>query len=185
MMMSVYTQGEGTRQLDHLICIRAAVDAESVAMVTFAVMHGKPVLVGIDGAQAIVKPLEAGDDGLSFESLYDDAVSGDDYRKMEKAGVTAREDIPPAIYQAVIHFAVNATPQVRVRIKARNDAAARSALRGLFEDETFLAQVTTAIAKQLSEFTDVEAVTSGGLRIEDVAGPDTPDWQIIAEPEGE
>ncbi len=179
MLMSVYTQGEGTRQLDHLICIRTAVDAESVAMITFAVMHGKPVLVGVDGAQSVVKPQETGDDGLSFESLYDDAITGDDYRKMEKAKVTAREAIPPAIYQAVIHFQVNATPKVRVRVKARNETAARSALRGLFEDETFLAQVTTMIAKQLSEFTDVEAVTSGGLRIEDVAGPDTPDWQIV------
>jgi hypothetical protein len=183
MMMSVYTQGEVTRQLEHLICIRAAVDAESVAMITFAVMHGKPVLVGIDGAQSVVKPLENGDDGLSFESLFDDAISGDDYRKMEKAKVTAREDIPPAIYQALIHFQVNATPKVRVRVKARNETAARSVLRGLFEDETFLAQVTTATAKQLSEFTDIEAVTSGGLRIEDVAPADAPNWEIVPQDE--
>jgi hypothetical protein len=179
MMMSVYTQGEVTRQLDHLICIRAAVDAESVAMITFALMHGKPVLVGIDGAQSVVKPLENGDDGLSFESLYDDAISGDDYRKMEKAKVTARADIPPAIYEAAIHFRVNATPKLRVRIKARNEAVARSVLRSLFGDDTFIARVTTAIAKQLSEFTDVEAVTSGGFRIEDMAPPDAPDWAIV------
>jgi hypothetical protein len=179
MMMSVYAEGKATRQIDHLICIRLAVDAESVAMITFAALHSKPVLVGIEGATTIVKPLENGDDALSFLALYDDSISSDDFRKMERAGVNSREAIPPAIYQAVIHFQVNATPKVCVRVKARNEAAARSALRDLFEDDIFLAQVTMAIAKKLSEFTDVEAVTSGGLRIEDVAPPDAPDWAIV------
>ena len=151
----------------------------SVSMITFAVLHGKPVLVGVDGAQSVVKPLENGDEGLSFESLFDDAISGDDYRKMERAGVISREAIPPAIYEALIRVKVGVSPQVRVRIQARNDAEMRRGLRGLFENEAFLGELITILARQLCESTDIAAVTSGGIRVEDVAPADAPEWEII------
>jgi hypothetical protein len=182
MLMSVFAQGKATRQLDHLVCIRGAVDSESIGMITFSVLHNKPALVGFEGNQVIVKPEEDGDAGLSFESLFDNCISIREYRLLQRANVTRVEDLPPALYEARIVVRINILPTVRVRLLASGEADVRRKLADLLNhDILFLEELSRQLGKQLAESSDVEAVTSGARRVDEVAPAGSPLWSIISD----
>jgi hypothetical protein len=184
MLMSVYyPRNEAIRVLDHLVCIRGAIDDDSVGMITFATFHGKPALVGFEGAEVILKPQEAGDDGLSFESLYDTCLTRHDYQKMTRAGVNKLEDVPPALFELKLIVRVEIEPRFFVRFPARTEAEARARLNELINDDKgFVRELTLKLAEQLGKVGEMDAATAGALRVAQVAPPNTPPWVIADEP---
>ena len=76
MIMSLFTQRQPTRQLDHLACILLASNPQAMEMVLFAHRYRQDLsLVVIEGQTTIIKVMEVGDDKLSFESLYDHCIT--------------------------------------------------------------------------------------------------------------
>ena len=90
MMLSVYRQGRTRSELDHNACIELAATSDDIELITFSFLNGKPALVGLNGGTAVVKPQEPGDEALSFESLYDTAVSGHEFQRLQRHQVKSR-----------------------------------------------------------------------------------------------
>jgi len=184
MLMSVFSpRTKVIRVLDHLVCIRGAIDDDSVGMVTFAAFHGKPALVGLEGAEVILKPQEAGDEGLSFESLYDVCLTRHDYHKMKEAGVNRLEDVPPALYELKLIVRIEIEPRFFVRFPAKTEADARSRLKELInDDKDFVRDLTLKLAEHMGKIDEMDAATAGALRVRQVSPPNTPPWVIADEP---
>jgi hypothetical protein len=104
-MLSVYTQATkpGERrdeQVDHLKLMNQAADSEQLSMILPCARRiQKPTLVALRGGTAVIKPFEAGDEGLSFEALYDTAITARDYKRMAKHNVSSPEELPPPLWR--------------------------------------------------------------------------------------
>jgi hypothetical protein len=178
-MMTVYHQAQPPQQIDHLVLMRNAVDNEAVAMILFVRQHGKPTLVGLESGQAIVKPQEAGDDGLSFEGLYDTAISIREYRAMMQHKVTSVADLPPSIFEMLVGLETPTIPKVKLRLKAKDEHDIRKRLPALInESREFRMALLQALMTRMVEQCDVSFVHTGALRT-DEATADTPDWEIV------
>jgi hypothetical protein len=149
-------------------------------MITFAFLNDKPTLVGLDGREAIIKPLGAGDEAMSFESLYDDCISLRDFRTMQRHKVTSRDALLPLLYEVDLIAEINFRPRVKIRIRAKDEVALRARFRELLNDEAFRAVLTQELASQIFTSDDVELATAGALKIADPAPPDALEWEIIA-----
>ena len=180
MMMSVFYQGRTLTQLDHLACIEIATNNDDIEMITFAFLHDKPTLVGLDGKEAIIKPQQAGDEAMSFESLYDDCVSLRDFRTMQRHGVTSRDALLPLLYEVDLVAEINFRPRVKIRIRAKDEIALRARFRELLNEETFRAVLTQELASQIFTSDEVELASAGALKIADPAPPGATEWEIIA-----
>jgi hypothetical protein len=82
MIMSVYRQGRSRIEIDHLALIAQAPNSNDISMISWAATGTKPVLASYDDVAAVIKNLESGDDGLSFETLYDQSLTLRDMRRM-------------------------------------------------------------------------------------------------------
>ena len=81
MKMAIYRQRQAMSVLEHTACIRGAVTETDLDLIDSAVRPLKPVLLGLAGETAIIKPFVEGDDVHSFEALYDIAITGSDLRR--------------------------------------------------------------------------------------------------------
>ena len=87
-MMSVYRQRQATPlQMAMTDCLGAAVTEEDTALIGLSVRSKKPALIGLDNLASIIKPVEEGDERLTFEALYDTCLTRVDLQKMKQAGV--------------------------------------------------------------------------------------------------
>lgn len=173
MMMNIFRQGAETRSQDHLACIDIAVDAEASKMILHALMHAKPVLVGLEYGEAIVKPAEPGDDCLSFAALYDTAISIREFRKMTELKVKSPEDFPPSLFEAELLLTdVNFVPAVTVRFPAKGEVGAREALLALVNRPDFREQMVRRFIMQLIESEHTTIRTRGCMKVDEVAPSD-------------
>ncbi len=183
MRMSVFRQGRTRSELDHLACMDTAASAVDLDLITFSFINGKPVIAGLEGATAVIKPLEAGDEALSFEGLYDSAVSAHDYERLKRHKVTLPDHLKPRLYEASLILEVGFNPQVRVRITAKDDATARSKLRELMAPEhAFHQRLIEELSNQIFASDEIRLTTAGFLTVDDPAPDGTPEWDFIPWP---
>jgi hypothetical protein len=179
MMMSVYRQGRTRSQLDHLACIDMAATAEDSDLITFALLNAKPTIVGLEGGTAVIKPLEAGDEAFTFETLYDTAVSAHDFDRLKRHQVRSPDELKPRLYELVIVANIDFCPQVRVRLKAKDEHDARIRLRKLMEPGLFSQRMVEEMAKQIFDSDHTEIATPGFLCVDDPSPDSAPDWDFI------
>lgn len=185
MMLSVFRQGGRTQQLDHLAVIDLAVDDEATQMVLYCRLHSKPTLVGLSDGQAIIKPLETGDDTLSFEALFDTCVSMREYRRLVQHKKSDTADLPPWIFDVDVVAQISFNPTIHLRMKAKDDVDLKRKLSAMFnllnpDAEAFLLQLTDELVNQMLRSDSMKLTTGGGIRI-DEATDDDPDWAIVPE----
>ena len=165
---AVYRQRRDMIIMSHSEVIRNADTHDDVVMTTPLLRRDQPdpILLGLDGHTSIVKRYEEGDEELSFEQLYDRALTLADYHRMREHGVSRKADLPPGTYRVEIELAIPRTFDFVVYVKA--DAAGHVPRRifELFcetpsspldaiaqgsegEDSSFLATITRAIANEL------------------------------------
>jgi len=182
MRMSVFRQGRTRSELDHLACMDMAASAVDLDLITFCFINGKPVIAGLEGATAVIKPLEAGDEALSFETLYDTAVSQHDFDRLKRHQVQSPDELKPRLYEFVIVANIDFCPQVRVRLKAKDEHDAHIRLRKLMEPGLFSQRMVEEMAKQIFDSDHTEIATPGFLCVDDPAPDNAPDWNFIPWP---
>ncbi len=183
MMLSVYRQGRPRSQLDHLACMDMAASAVDLDLITFSFINGKPVIAGLEGATAVIKPLEAGDEAFTFETLYDTAVSQHDFERLQRHQVQSPSELKPRLYETSLVLDVGFHPQVRVRLTAMNEQAVRSTLRRLMEPgQAFYQRLVEEMANQIFASDDVNIACGGFLAVDDPAPDGTPEWQFLPWP---
>jgi hypothetical protein len=183
MMMSVFRQGGRSQQLDHLAVIELATDEETTQMILFSRLHGRSALVGLTDGQAIIKPLETGDEALSFEALLDTCLSLRDYRRLAEHKKTSTDDLPDYIFEADVIAQIDFQPTIQLRLRAKDDLAARNLLKALMggktpENAQFRERLMDAIAIQLFLSDNIDFVSPGLLKVTE-APDDAPAWEII------
>ncbi len=180
MLMSVYRQGRTRSQLDHLACMEMAASAIDLDLITFSFLNSKPTIVGLEGATAVIKPLEPGDEAHTFDSLYDIAVSQHDFERLKRHKVQSPDEFKPRLYEVVIVANVDFCPQVRVRITAKDEAAARIKLRSLMQpDHAFNQRLVKEVCNQIFASDETKMVTAGFLTVDDPAPDDAPEWDFV------
>ncbi len=177
--MTAYRQRKPPQQIDHIELIKLAVDNEAASMVLFSRHNNKPTLVGLTGGQAIVKPQEAGDDGNTFDSLYDIAVSIREYRAMTSHNVSSVEELPRSVYEIQLRMDLVRSPRIRIRLKASSDLDVRDKLTKLVNDNPeFRERLIRAFVMELFDSQGMDLVHTGAFqRGESTA--DTPEWEVV------
>jgi hypothetical protein len=180
MMMTVLRQRGHFSQLDHLVCIEQAADRTAVDMIQFARKHNKAVLAGLDSGEAIIKPLEAGDEALSFERLYDTCITIREFRRMQQAKVNAVEELPPGIFEMRIALDMSRNPQLLIRLVAKNDADVLRRLMTLANtDEKFREEFGRRLLVELLNTEDGSLIHGGALQVHEHAPEGTPLWEFV------
>jgi hypothetical protein len=161
MLMSVYRQRQPRMQFDHIDCITGASSETDISLIGLAISHSRPVLIGLDGANTIIKPSEEGDDKHSFESLFDVSLTVHDLNVMKRKGVTDPNKIPPDLYKARLNISIELPPELRLQIPVLLNAQEQGEVRGIFneflENDPHLREaILEAVEKKLTAFiTDV------------------------------
>jgi len=138
MKMSVFRQQAEMVQFEHTACIGAATTEADVDLILLSLNIEKPALVGLDGQSSIVKPYVAGDETLSFEALYDDAITSSDLAKMKERRVSSPADMPLEKFRVDLAVTIEGLVDVSLMIAAANNGDVRARLRKLNEhDELF------------------------------------------------
>ena len=180
MLMSVYRQGRTRSELDHLACMDMAASAVDLDLITFSFINGKPVIAGLEGATAVIKPLEPGDEAHTFETLYDVALSQHDFERLKRHQVKSPDELKPKLFEAVIVEDIGFHPQVRVRLKAKDEAAVRAKLRELMQPgQAFLQRLVEEMAAEIFNSNDTTMATAGWLTVDDPARDNAPEWQFM------
>lgn len=185
--MSVFRREHRPGRIDHLTLISGATGAEEIAMITYALTANQPVLASLEGAPAIIKPFEPGDELLSYDALYDTCVTANQYRRMRKAKVNTVEALPLHLYEVELKLDIELIrPGVTVHMRAASDLDARERLKALARSNEFRVELAVKVMLQLIHLisddidTDsLDVLVGGFLKIDEVPPPDTPDWQII------
>jgi hypothetical protein len=183
MMMSVFTQRQPTRQLEHLALMRLATGAQSKEMVLFAQAQVQACLVVIEGQSAVVKPMAPDDNRLSFESLYDHCITPRDYQRMSEAQVSDLEMLPPSLFEAAMVIEGYFRRVVTIRLKAKDQIAAQNRFRELREDDVFQKKFCKEVADYMwsagDHWFDMDA-HDDLLQVDLVAPVDMPEWTIVS-----
>lgn len=91
MTLAVYRQRREMVRMDLSTCIQAATTEDDVdLLMKIAVPTGKPVLIGMDQQQTIVK-------------LYDHAITVQDLQRMQRSGAAVPDAIPMEKFQVELH----------------------------------------------------------------------------------
>jgi hypothetical protein len=179
MMMSVFRQGRPRSQLDHLACMDIAASTLDLELITFAFMNAKATLVGMDGAEAIIKTLDAGDEAMSFEALYDSCITIRDLETMQRHKVTSPDALKSLLYQADLVFQVDFYPRVRLNLRAKDEQDFRDRLTVLLDNDAFKLRLTEELANQIFTSEEVSLKSAGPLKIGDPAPDDAPEWDFV------
>jgi hypothetical protein len=184
MMMTVFRQAGRTSRLDHLAALELATSKEDIDLITWAFLNEKPALVGLDGQACIIKPQENGDDGMSFASLFDTALTPREYRRMKAHNVQSREAIGDVLYRVTLIAEFTQHPRATCLIRARDEIDFRQKLRRLLEDDAFKKQLTEALVEQIFTQDETSIVTPGALKLDDPAPKDSPEYEFVT-PDGD
>lgn len=181
MKMSVYRQRAPVVQMDHGACIEGATTDEDVQLIEMALTTEKPVLIGLDGQNTILKTAVEGDEVHSFEGFYDTCITLGDLRKARSRGVKTPAEIPHEKYDcqilAIIH---HAELDLNVRLTAASGGDLRKVLRDLLNnDAEFRDQMSDQIAKALRrQDADLIIRLRGNQATEEAHVPGTPLWEF-------
>lgn len=179
MMMSVFRQGRPTTQQDHLVCLRLAKEAHDLDLITWSFLNEKPVLTALEHVACIIKPMEAGDEGMSFDSLYDTALTLRDFKRMKEHKVQSPDAIGPSLYETTLVCEVEFNPRVHVQLKALDDTDARARMQKLIDTPEFREKLVLELVYQVCNSDNATWSTAGYLKVDDVAPAAEPDWAII------
>jgi hypothetical protein len=178
MIMSIFRQGRPTTQLDHIAALKLATTEEDLDLITFAFLHEEAVLTALEQEACIVKPLESGDEGMSFASLYDVAITLRDFNRMKKHNVTDPQNFGDVLYEAELIFDIDFVPQIMVHLKARDDQDAEAKMTRLLKETEFRTRLATVFCNFVFSHPDMNLRSPGFLKIEDPAPADAPEWDI-------
>src|ERR1700722_11967545 len=120
-MMTLFRQDRANAQLDHLTVLSSATTADDIELVSWAFMHPKPVLVGLGDVPTIVKIQEAGDDGLTFRALFDDAITLREFNRMKAHKVDEREAIGDVLWRIELVTELRQHPRATFHLKSKNE----------------------------------------------------------------
>jgi hypothetical protein len=186
MMMSVFRQNRTRSELDHLACIDLAATSEDVELVTFAMLNNKPALVGLNGGTAVVKPQEPGDVALSFEKLFDTAVSGHEFGRLQRHQVKLPEQLGDRLYETDIVLEVEFHPRARFRLRAKDQPTAQAKLRQMMKtDHPFLQRLLEEFCQQIVTSDDISMSFSGWQCVDDPAPANAPEFDLGPSDDGE
>jgi hypothetical protein len=151
MKMSVYRQRTPVFQLEHGVCITGVTTSQDVDLIDLALSGDKPVLIGLDGQTTIIKTVGAGDEGHSFESLYDTCITLADLKKAKERGVPPGSEMPLDDYEVKLLVTIrDAELEVPAILAGRNHGELRKLLRDLLnENSAFRAVLIDRIAYAL------------------------------------
>jgi hypothetical protein len=135
MMLSVYRQRQAIYELDHIDCVAAAGGRSDLDLIALSMRTSHPVLIGLDGESAIVKPREEGDDGLTFESLYDTCYTLTDLQRMQRRGTKTPDEAPLDTFRVDLDFIVHGTFRIKTRVRALHHGDANRIVRELFDND--------------------------------------------------
>lgn len=184
MLMALFRQGRPVTHLDHQAAMMAASSPDDVELVSWAFLHGRPCLTAIDDLPTIIAPQSAGDDGLSWEALYDTAMTLRDYRRVKEHGVQTLEELKPVLFRIRLIAQLGDHPYVDFFLKSANDQAGRTRLAELVNEEEFRRELTLHLAERILTSDTVKLVSAGALKVNDPAPDDAPEWEFIT-PDGD
>ncbi len=128
----------------------------------------------------MVKPHEDTDEALSFEDLYDVAISVSEYRKIETQQVTTREELAPHLYEMDLFLVQDRPVSVRIRLKAKTEHDVKALWKRLVRENTeFGTELYSRYATAMMDATHGAIETSGPLKIADAAPEDAPEWEFL------
>lgn len=139
-IMSVYRAGKPRLRYDQAEMFSAVETTEDTKLIGLSLKTSKPVLVGLDGESAIVKPEADGDSTLSFESLYDDCYTVADLDRMHAAGVATPDEVPPTGHIVEVGFPIGVTAELALALIAQGQGDVRARLRSLVNDDVVFRQ---------------------------------------------
>jgi hypothetical protein len=179
MKMSVFLQGQDVVQLEHLAVIREATDPDYSAMVMHAWMQDATVLVGLKTGTAVVKNTTEGDDQLSFEALYDTAISLSQWKRMEEQKVASPEELAPHVYELNVALEMARPVFVRLRIQAKHTTEVKTILNRLIRgDKEFQDSLMNRLTQALLDQDDGTIITTAVVLVDTAAPAEMPLWEF-------
>jgi hypothetical protein len=162
-MMSVYQRAQPVRQVDHLDCIGASGTREDTHLLRLALRENHPVLIGLDGQHSIAKPVEEGDESLTFETLFDTCYTIADLQRMQQAGVDTPKDIPPQTYRVELGVPISFIAAIDLAISSKNMGETRPTLRKLINEDLILRE--ELVSQLLTTMTHWLVENMGGMDV--------------------
>jgi hypothetical protein len=178
MIMSVYRHGQGKPMpVEHHILMRMGIDKDNSAMVLNAAMQAAVTLVGLNTGEVIIKPAAEGDDDLSFELLYDQAITLVDWKRMSEQKVMTPEDLAPHLYQIVMELNMGGPLRLRLNVKAKTTTEVMEIVNRLIrEDKEFQEKLNELLFRWIVADDDGTIGVGGCVLLTNVAPDDQPAW---------
>jgi hypothetical protein len=189
-MMTIYRAGAEPLIVRMADCLAGAVTETDTDLVNLCLRTKRPTLIGLDNQSTIIKPVEEGDDALSFEALYDNCLTLVDLQKMHRAGVNKPEDVPPDLYRAEVAVAIDGTCYLAVGLYAANIGDVRPRFRELWLHdvlfrETLYDKVIEAVERNLRAHGQLQYAIPESNQIDPAELPRTPGgptWTFLEGP---
>lgn len=162
-MMTAYRRGEKLFRIDSLDCLAAVSTRDDMDLVEIAIAHAKPVLIGLNGHNTIVKTVGEDDEALSFDALYDTAFTTTDLDTMRRQKVDTPDQVKPDTFLMQIEFDLHARVPLKIALSAFTNGGCRPRLRELLLTEPlFCEAIREAMISHLeSHFEFGDTVTYG------------------------
>lgn len=159
--LSVFRQQKPMIKIELPVAIQAATTEQDLdVLMKLGMRTDKPVLIGLDAQPSIVKKYVEGDETLSFEALYDTALTVNDLQKMERAGVPSPDAIPREMFHIDLQVGIDCVIDLRLLVAAAEHGEVRRQLRDLHNtDPMFREALHEAIVAGLRR-QDVDLVFS-------------------------
>ena len=183
MMVTVYRRRQPPQALADTTVIKSCRNREEDAMFGLAIRTGQPVLMTLDGESSIVKIAADGDEKLSYDALYDTALTATDLRRMNEAGVERPEDVPLETFDADVAFAIEGTFSVLLRVAASSNRAVKQRIKDLHEsDVVFREELYNALYEAIRREGDlIVAIQEVHINHDpdEQLKPDGAGWEIV------
>lgn len=183
MMITIYRRRQEPEALEDPAVIAKCKNREEDALFGLAIQTGKPVLMTLGGESVIVKIADAGDDKLSYDALYDTALTATDLQRMKEAGVEQPEDVPLETFDVDVAFAIEGTFSVLVRLTAPTNRDVKQRIKNLHaSDAVFREELFNALYEAMRHDGDlVVAIQEVHVNLDpdEQLKPDGPQWEIV------
>jgi hypothetical protein len=181
MNLSVFRQQTPMFQLGLAACIKAATTQQDIDLILkLAMTTDKPVLIGLDGHVSIVKVYAEGDENLSFEALYDTALTEHDLEKMQRSRAASPDAILLEKFRVEMIVAIDCTLDIPLMLAATNHGDVRKRLRDLVngEDPDFREALHAAIVEGLRK-QDVTYAIRDASQMHAFVEEGKPTWKFL------
>lgn len=180
MMLSLFRADRPRTELDHLAAMDIATTAEDLDMITWAFVNEKAAMVALDGLPTIIKPTQAGDDGLSYVGLFDTALTLREFRRMKEHKVQDPTKLKDALYRITLIIEVNRHPTVACLIRATDEVDFDKKIHRLLDaSPEFREALINALVHVVITSSETSLVTAGPLKMKDPAPDDAPEFEFL------